>query len=246
MQAIPIGQIRIAEPGRETRELTIFAVGCCVIAALTGLAIQRWPLPIYPGTDFTASAWYVVGFKLGYMLTVPLVWLRWRGYQLADLSGPRRSVSWIALGLALTAGLALNLQHVTPIGELLRSSPLSWRVALGFVLPLVAAAIPEELAFRVLLQTRLEKTHGRLVAIALSTLLFTAWHLPSRFLLANGVEGTAGDLKSVLLGTGVPVFVVGLVLAAIWDRWRSALTIVALHYALDLLPSLRHALGGSF
>jgi hypothetical protein len=42
------------------------------------------------------------------------------------------------------------------------------------------------------------------------------------------------------------VVVVGLVLAAIWDRWRTFPVLVALHFAIDLLPSLRQALGGTF
>ena len=55
-----------------------------------------------------------------------------------------------------------------------------------------------------------------------------------------------GDLASILAGTAAPVLIAGLVLAAIWDRWRSVAVLVALHFAIDLLPSLRHALGGRF
>ncbi|MBS1120201.1 MAG: hypothetical protein H6Q90_2429 [Deltaproteobacteria bacterium] len=240
--------MRIAAPAREARELVVLALGCTVMATLAALAVERWPLALYAGADFTASVWYVLGFKLGYMLGVPLAWLRWHGYHLPEVLGPWRSTlrSWVGIAIAVAAGLALNLQHVGPIGELIAAGAAWPRIALGVVLPLVAAAIPEELVFRVLLQTRLEKVSGRLVAIGVSTLLFALWHLPSRFLLATGVEGTAGDLGSILLGTGLPVFVVGLILAAIWDRWRSVAVIVALHFAIDLLPSLRHALGGTF
>jgi membrane protease YdiL (CAAX protease family) len=248
VQRVPIDRIRVLAPSREARELVVFAVGCTIVATAAALAIRRWPLALYPHADFTASVWYVVGFKLVYMLGAPVAWLRWRGYGARDVLGPWSPTarSWLGLAIAFAAGLALNLQHVGPIRDLLISS-VSWQpVALGVALPLVAAAIPEELAFRVLLQTRLEKLHGRLIAIGASTLLFTLWHLPSRFLLASGVEGTAGDLGSILVGTGLPVFVVGVVLATIWDRWRSMSLIVTLHFAIDLLPSLRHALGGTF
>jgi membrane protease YdiL (CAAX protease family) len=248
VQTVPIDRMRIDAPAREARELVVFAVGCAVVAGAAAAATRRWPWPLAPNADFTASVWYVVGFKLAFMLGGALGWMRWRGYRLADVLGPWRPTvrAWTAIAIALVAGLAINLQHVGPIGRLL-STDVAWsRIALGFVLPLVAAAIPEELAFRVLLQTRLEKVGGRLFAIGISTALFALWHLPSRFLLASGVEGTAGDLGSIVRATALPVFAVGLVLAAIWDRWRSFPVVVALHFAIDLLPSLRHALGGRF
>jgi membrane protease YdiL (CAAX protease family) len=248
VQRVSIDHVRIDAPAREARELVLFALGCTAAAAAVSLAIVRWPVPLYEGADFTASAWYALAFKLGFMLGVPLAWMRWRGYRFADVLGTWRSSAgaFAAIGLAIVAGLALNAQHVGPIGDLLHGDVACSRIALGLVLPLVSAAIPEELVFRVLLQTRLEKVGGRLIAVGASTVLFVLWHLPSRFLLATGVEGTAGDLGSILRGTALPVFVVGLVLAAIWDRWRTFPVLVALHYSIDVLPSLRHALGGTF
>jgi membrane protease YdiL (CAAX protease family) len=62
--------------------------------------------------------------------------------------------------------------------------------------------------------------------------------LPSRFLLSRGVEGEAGDFLSVVLGTGVPVFVAGLFFALHWDRYRNLPLLMALHWGIDTLPSL--------
>lgn len=59
---------------------------------------------------------------------------------------------------------------------------------------------------------------GALSAWIATALLFTAWHLPTRFLLADGIEGKAGDLGSVLVGTGIPVLLVGIVFGWTWDR----------------------------
>ena len=69
-----------------------------------------------------------------------------------------------------------------------------------------------------------------------SALLFAAWHIPSRYLLANGSEGHAGNLGSVLWNTGAPVFLVGVVLGLLWDRHRRLLPLIALHWGIDTLP----------
>jgi len=70
---------------------------------------------------------------------------------------------------------------------------------------LINAGIPEEFVFRGWMQTRLEQRFSRAIAIAGTALLFTAWHIPSRYFLAFGEEGKAGDLASVAFNTGVPV-----------------------------------------
>lgn len=88
------------------------------------------------------------------------------------------------------------------------------------------------------LQTRLEQTWGRAAAILVTAVLFTAWHLPTRYFLATGAEGTAGDLSSVLLGTGVPVLLVALVFSWAWDRWRNLPALVMVHWGIDTLPSI--------
>lgn len=117
-------------------------------------------------------------------------------------------------------------------------SDSSLRLAVGVIMPLLTAAIPEELYFRGYLQTRLEKKWNGVVALLISTLLFTAWHLPSRYLLSKGVEGQAGDWGQVILHTGVPVFIVGVLFAIHWSRYRNIVLLIATHWAIDTLPSL--------
>ncbi|MGH9258907.1 MAG: CPBP family intramembrane glutamic endopeptidase, partial [Acidimicrobiales bacterium] len=151
--------------------------------------------------------------------------------------------------LAYAAGFCLNLGHLSAIraaAEALPAAGAAARIGLGVALPLFMAGLPEEVFFRGILQSRLEVTAGRAVAIPLTALLFTAWHLPTRYLLAQGVEGRAGDLGSVLLGTGVPVLLVGLVFGLAWDRYRNLPTLIAAHWGVDTLPAVRGLLGGSF
>ncbi len=114
---------------------------------------------------------------------------------------------------------------------------------MGVVLPLFMAGIPEELVYRGILQTRLELLLGRAPAISITALLFTAWHLPTRFLLAQGIEGSAGDLGSVLMGTGIPVLVAGLIFGLLWDRHKSLLPLIAVHWGIDVLPTVISLLG---
>ena len=71
-----------------------------------------------------------------------------------------------------------------------------------------------------------------------TAVLFTAWHLPPRYVNATGAEGTAGDLPSVLLGTGLPVLAVAFILGWAWDRWRNLPALVMLHWGVDTLPSV--------
>jgi membrane protease YdiL (CAAX protease family) len=93
------------------------------------------------------------------------------------------------------------------------------------------------------LQTRLEKVAGRLVAILVSVTLLTAWHIPTWYFLSRGVKGTAGDLMSVVMGTGIPVFIFGLIFALFWDRYRSLLPLVAARWGVDILHSNLSFLG---
>lgn len=249
-QAVPVDQIRIDRPHHEAAVWLTHAACCSLVAWLVAILIRNAPLPLFDDA-FTHDAWYAIGFKLGWMLLVPVLWLTSRGYRPRDLlAGWSLSISSaLALGVALSVGTGINAGHLGPIQHLARETPpaeLALALSAGTLVPLLTAALPEELAFRALLQTRLEAVTGRLVAIGTTALLFTAWHLPSRYLLADGVEGSAGDLGSVLIGTGLPVLIVGLVFGILWDRHRSLPVLIVLHWGIDLLPAIRHALGGHF
>jgi len=139
------------------------------------------------------------------------------------------------------AGLLLNASKIAPIRAAADSLPpveAALRVGFGCIVVLFSAGIPEELVYRWGLQTRLERSWGRMAAIVVTAILFTAWHLPTRYFLAEGAEGTAGDLGSVLIGTGLPVLLVALVLGWAWDRWRNLPALVLLHWGVDTLPSV--------
>ena len=249
-QRVSIQQFLINQPKREAIIALAYAVIYIFIAAIIGYLITLKPLPILDSASFLTTVWYALIFKIGFLLIVPSVWFLLKGYRIRDLlPGWKlgfRSV--FAIIMAYFLGVSINLLqgHFSFILEAagnFSASELAVRVGLGFILPLFMAAIPEEFFFRGVLQTRLELLLGRVAAIGITAILFTAWHLPTRFLLSQGVEGNAGDFGSVLLGTGVPVLIFGLLFGLLWDRHRNLLTLIAFHWGVDTLPILISLVG---
>lgn len=242
-QRVPTAALTFRNLPAETRWLIGFSVLYIGASAATGFAIRHFPMPLWGATYFTQDTWYVVGFKFALLLTLPLVvYYRW-GYKFRDmLYGWRLSPrSALILVLSYALGFFINASRISEAKAayaMLPQPEAFARAAIGVVLPFLMAGIPEEVVYRGMFQTRLEASWGRLSAIVVSVFLFTAWHIPTRFMLANSVEGQAGDLGSVLMGTGVPVAIVALIFAWAWDRWRNLPALIAIHAGVDTLPIL--------
>ncbi len=220
-----------------------FAIFYILVSVATGLLIRAYPMPLLGAANFTQDFWYVFVFKIGLLLVIPMaVYLR-NGYRFRDLL-PECTVSKRAIfriSLAYLFGVAVNFSRVKGIVSAFSAfthRELILRIGVALVLPFLMAGLPEEFFYRGILQTRLERIWGRIAAILVASLFFTAWHLPTRFFLAHGAEGTAGDFFSVLMGTGVSVTVVALILAWLWDRNRNLPWLIALHTGIDTLPVL--------
>ena len=249
-QRVPVGELLIKKPVREATTATVYAVLFVLAAAVTGLLVRWKPLPLLGSASFIYDFWYAIVFKILLLLIVPLIWYFRQGYTLRDLSpgwkwAPRTVIVFL---LAFVAGLSLNLLQgrldlVIEGAAEFSPGERAIRLGTGVILPFLIAGFPEEFVYRGILQTRLEKVGGRALAISISLLLFTAWHIPTRYLLAQGVEGSAGDLSSVLMGTGVPVLIVGLIFALLWDRYRSLPPLIAAHWGVDVLPAIISFLG---
>ena len=240
-QRVPTVTLRFLDLPRETREILWFAVLYVGASVATGLAIRAWPLPIWGASEFLQDTWYTVVFKISLLLLVPAWMYRRWGYAWADvLLAWRPSPRSVAVVLAcFPLGVLVNSGRWPEIeaGWATHALPeAAARTALGLLFAFVNAGIPEEFVYRGLLQTRLEASWGRVPAIVVSVVLFVAWHIPTRYLHAHGVEGHAGDLVSVLIGTGVPVGIAGLVFALAWDRWRNLPALIAIHAGVDTLP----------
>ena len=246
-QRIPAASIRVLHPGRELPFLVAYSLFYIALAGCTAQLILHIPLPLFGSPDFLLDYWYFLFFKITFLLMVPAIAFWSLGYRLGDLDfGSLTARDFVRAAVALTAGFAINLAHLGGIRHQLASGTISHagiRVTLAVLIALFNAGVPEEFVFRYWLQTRMEQRFGRVMAILGTAVLFTAWHIPSRYFLAFGSEGTAGNLPSVVLNTGVPVFIVALILGLLWDRYRRLLPLIALHWGIDILPLVSGILG---
>ncbi|MFZ9187040.1 MAG: CPBP family intramembrane glutamic endopeptidase [Algoriphagus sp.] len=246
-QRVPKDELSFKDLNQESNALLGYSVFYILLAVGIGKLIQVAPFPILGAADFIQDLWYALVFKLIFLLFIPsyLYFNVWN-YSKKDLVLGLRATPtiWFKGILLVLVGFGLNAGHIPGIlaqAPLVELAGLKWGI--GIVLPLLIAGLPEELFFRGMLQTRLEKRWNTAVAILVSGILFTAWHLPSRFFLASGVEGQAGDLSSVVLGTGVPVLLVSLYFGWHWARYRNLPLLICAHWAIDILPSLSSFFG---
>lgn len=246
-QRVPAREIAFHNLRQESSFLLAYAVCYILLAIGIGYAVLHFPIPILNASDFIQDFWYAGVFKFGFLLLLPAyLFFRLWNYSLQDLLLGIRPTPAVLIkgGLLIALGFSMNFRHISRIAAQLPAyEDAGLRLLVGTMLPLLIAGLPEELFFRGMLQTRLEKRWNAPLAIVISGLLFTAWHLPSRFLLANGVEGQAGDLGSVLLGTGLPVFLVSCFFGWHWARYRNLPLLILVHWAIDILPSLSSFFG---
>jgi len=243
-QRIPASKMDVRDAKRELRFLILYSLFYVALAIPISYLILWFPLPILGASNLTHQVWYALGFKIIALLIIPYwVFHSW-GYrfrELVVLDWRFSPSSLFGIFLAVGFGFFLNLGHIPKIVEAIPNFSgldLGLRLGIAVVLPIFAAAIPEELFYRRMLQTQIELRSSRLCAILVTAILFTAWHLPTRFFLSDGVEGEAGNLVSVMLGTGIPVFIIGLIFSWHWDRYRRIVPLIVCHWAIDFLPFL--------
>jgi uncharacterized protein len=241
-QRVPASHIRFKRLEEEISFLLGYAVMYVILGYGIGMMILYYPRPMMGATQFNQDAWYSILFKIFFLLTLPsFVYFGWWKYTMKDLLlGLKPGIRTVLATLLMMAlGFFLNASHLSRISEHFHEHPDALlRLAVGVIMPLFTAGIPEEFFFRGYLQTRLEKKWNRVLAITLTSILFTAWHLPSRYLLSQGVEGQAGHFDQVLLHTGLPVFIISLIFGYHWSRYRNIVLLVLTHWAVDILPSV--------
>lgn len=216
------------------------ALGLAVLLALYGNAFQ--------------VAEGITRMSLGGVVGGPLVGLgalavaaRGGGLELAAFGLHRRglgpSLLWgLLLGLAMgLPGAAYllrpDLAPVPVTHEAVRElGPLGLLVVV-FGKILLATALPEELAFRGLLQARLRAVFGPTAAVLLGSLSFAAWHLLVNARTLGEVNLTTDPLLAVIafLGQLLAVFVGGLAFALLRERTGNLAGPILAHWLVDTL-----------
>ncbi len=171
-QRVPAGQLSFKSLNQESNLLLGYAIFYIFLAIIISNLIQIAPLPILGAVRFVQDLWYALVFKLIFLLVIPsLFYFKVWNYSKKDLVlGLRATPSiWIKGFLLVLVGFGLNAGHIPGIlaqAPLVDLAGLKWGI--GLVLPLLIAGLPEELFFRGMLQTRLEKRWNTPVAILVS------------------------------------------------------------------------------
>lgn len=196
------------------------------------------PISLFPdwSSSWALSAnYHVVGKML--LLGVPTLVFLWRlgGVRRLGLTGITSPWRWIGPLIGQSFALiVIPLLLSGPSGMALL--PL-WLLAALVLLSFCSAGLGEEMFYRVLLQTRLERVLGRWNAIAAGALLFGLFHLPSRLTFVwLGSSGSPGwDMTQALAAVVTSQVLLGVIDGYMWARFRNAWWNVGAHVIKDFL-----------
>lgn len=165
----------------------------------------------------------------------------WRKGSLYALASVGLVLAVVAIGIALpvTRQFFMADRYATISGAL---------VASMIVIPL-QTVIPEELAFRGVLQGTLSRVSGARGVFAAGSLLFGLWHVASSLGLTSGNQGLSAVLGGGLWGQALGIAgavaataVAGFVFTWLRRRSGSLLAPIALHWSLNGVGALAAAL----
>jgi len=180
----------------------------------------------------------------------------------------RRGLGWAELGLSprqwktgslYALGAVALVLTVVAIGALLpitrpffmadRYATISAALVASMIVIPLQTVIPEELAFRGVLQGTLGRIYGARGVFAAGSLLFGLWHIASSMGLTSGNAGLSNFLGGGVVGQviGIAAAVVATAAAGLvftWLRQRSGSLIapIALHWSLNGIGALAAAL----
>lgn len=195
-----------------------------------------------------ASVPIAAALLLGLMKARGLAWSElglsprhWRKGTLYSLAAVGLVLSVVAIGalLPITRGFFMADRYATLSGAI---------IAAMIVIPL-QTVIPEELAFRGVLDGALSRAAGMRGALAAGSLLFGLWHISSSLGLTKGNQGLlevlGGGLFGQIVGIAGAVLATaaaGFVFSWLRRRSQSLLAPIALHWSLNGAGALAAAL----
>lgn len=210
----------------------------CVAVALLFPAVVLALPAVGPEPGLADLAYPVT--KLVLLLLVPWVAfavLRWRKSR-EPVPGRRESLwrpagSWRWLGPAPAVAVFAYLSLFSPLRQppdLTGLDPV-FLVAAAAVTFLTANVL-EEIFYRVLLQTRLERVVGRWAGIVLGALLFALLHLPTHSQTSETWRGLPLTVAAIVTYQGV----FGLFTGYLWSRFRNVWYLILAHTIVNTIP----------
>ena len=126
----------------------------------------------------------------------------------------------------------------------------TWQLVIGipfaYLWLLVEVGLVEEVAFRVLLQSRLAALFGSEAAgLILMALFFGIVHAPGLYFRTGRTIEAIGPSPSPLLAIGYSIVIIsvtGFYLGVLWTRTKNLVVLVLVHAAFDLVPKLAEIL----
>ena len=185
---------------------------------------------------FPKDEWLKLGAKLLVFVAIPIFAFRLRlplRFNRHDavvtlLLMLLMTVFQLAVGGGARRLAEANVQHVT------------LAIAASFVWVTIEAGLCEEVAFRALLQTRIEElVRSRAGGIAFASLIFGLVHAPGLYLRTEGT-GESFTSPSLLFAAGYSIVVlspVALFFGYLWTRTRNILVLALIHGSLDTIPN---------
>ena len=201
--------------------------------------------------DLAHREWVIPIAVLALVAVVKARGMHWSELGLSLRHMPRG----LAYGVAATAAVAAVvtagclIPATSPFFLSERYSDLRMAVFSALVLIPLMTVLPEEFAFRGVLQGALERTFGTKGVFVVGSIAFGLWHVTTSLGLTSGNAGLSG-----LLGTGLGGQLAGIALAVfatsvagagfIWfrRRSRSLLAPIGLHWAFNAVGALAAAL----
>jgi membrane protease YdiL (CAAX protease family) len=186
----------------------------------------------------------LVSVKLMAMVFIPLGLMHALHFPWPQALRPSKTyVAGMLLALGTVAVVAVATPSISEIGHLnLPAATLVLVIPLCLVWVAVNAAIPEEVLFRVFLQSSLSSwIRSEVVAVVLATTLFALAHVPGLYLRDDQSAALGTHSPGVGLCVAYSLAVLspaGILFGVIWSRTRSLVVLVIVHAFLDVLPNV--------
>jgi len=149
----------------------------------------------------------------------------------------KTGVGW-AVGLGLGISVLQSLQRFDETMELVVTGKVLYLYPLVLIILFLTAGFTEEVFFRGVLQTRLERLLGSTVgAIGVTSVLFSVYHIPYTYLNPNWPS--AGNLGAAVQAAFVNGTLGGVVLGILYVRTKHNLvSTIIVHSLINSIPAM--------